>query len=105
MASHVKERTVSPPAAPRRASAKPFGLSYAELIALALVTIFMVSSLIYYMTALKPKQSDLSGLQKQLADAKQVEATMIANGKKKPEEHIDLGKAALGSLEDFKSSR
>lgn len=105
MAIQVKERTVSAKPTPRRQSARPFGLSYAELIALVVVTLFGVSTLIYYLTTISPLRSDLSGLKTQLDGLKKTEADMIARSKQKPEQQIDMGKAALASLEDFKSSR
>jgi hypothetical protein len=105
MAIQVKERTVTALPATRFKSAKPFGLSYAELISAVVVTMFCVLTLIYYMTTVSPLRSEVGGLQKQLDDLKKVEADMIAKSQAKPETQIDLGKAALSSLEDFKSSR
>lgn len=105
MAIQVKERTVTALPASRFKSAKPFGLGYAELIAAVVVTMFCVMTLIYYMTTVSPLRSEVGGLQKQLDDLKKIEADMTAKSQVKPETQIDLGRAALSSLEDFKSSR
>jgi hypothetical protein len=105
MAIQVKERTVTTKSAPRQRFNRPFGLGYAELIALVAVTLFCVSTLIYYLTSISPLRSDLSGLKTQLDGLKKTEDDLIARSKQKPEQQVDMGKAALASLEDFKSSR
>jgi hypothetical protein len=104
MAIQVRERTVTTQPAALKRSAKPFGLSYAELIAAILVTIFCVSTMVYYMTTVRTLQSDLNGLQNQLEGLKKTDIEMLAKSQQKPEQPVDLGKAALASLEDFKSS-
>lgn len=104
MSTHVKEQTISA----RRLSAtssKPFGLSYPELISAVAVALFMVFVVTYYFTTLGPAQSEVNDLQKQLDGLKKTEADLMAHIQKPAEAQTDQGKAALESLEDFKSSR
>jgi hypothetical protein len=86
-------------------SSKPFGLSYPELISAAVVLLFMVFVATYYFTTLGPAQSEVNGLEKQLDGLKKTEAELIAASQKPVEQPVDMGKAALESLEEFKSSR
>jgi hypothetical protein len=104
MSTQVKEQTINA----KRLSAtpsKPFGLSYAELISAAVVVLFMVFVVTYYFTTLGPAQSEVNELQKQLDGLKKTETELIAAAQKPPETQVDMGKAALESLEGFKSSR
>lgn len=104
MVTHVKEQTVK---AQKLAftSSKPFGLSYPELISAAVVLVFTIFVLTYYFTTLGPLQSEVNSLQKQLDLLKKTETEMLANSQKPVEQQSDPGKAALESLEAFKSSR
>lgn len=104
MVTQVKEQSVNA----RRlsvTSSKPFGLSYPELISAAVVLIFFIFVMTYYFTTLGPAQSEVSSLQRQLETLKQTEIEMTAKANKTVEVQTDLGKAALESLEGFKSSR
>lgn len=104
MVTQVKEQTVRAQKF-SSVSAKPFGLSYPELISAAVVLLFMVFVLVYYFQTLGPSQSEAKDLQKQLEGLKKTEAELTANLQKPFEQPIDMGRAALDSLEDFKSSR
>jgi hypothetical protein len=104
MSTQVKEQTLSA----RRLSStspKPFGLSYPELISAVAVALFIVFVVTYYFTTLGPAQSEVNDLQKQLDSLKKTEADLTAHIQKPAEVQTDTGKAALESLEEFKSSR
>jgi hypothetical protein len=84
---------------------KPFGLSYPELLAAGVVLLFSIFVLTYYFTTLGPAKAEVSELGKQLEALKKSEAEMTSNSQKPVETQVDMGKAALESLEGFKSSR
>jgi hypothetical protein len=104
MVTQVKEQTVKAKRLPA-SSSKPFGLSYPELISAAVVLVFFIFVLTYYFTTLGPAQSEVSSLQRQLETLKRTEIEMTANTSKPVVQETDQGKAALDSLEAFKSSR
>jgi hypothetical protein len=104
MVTQVKDQTISAQRLPDTPS-KPFGLSYPELISAVVVLIFLIFVLTYYFTTLGPAQAEVNNLQRQLEALKKTEIELMANANKRVEEQTDLGKAALDSLETFKSSR
>jgi hypothetical protein len=104
MSTQVKEKTFNTQRLPATSS-KPFGLSYPELISAAVVLLFTVFVLTYYFTTLGPAQSQVNDLQKQLDGLKKTETELTTHMQKPVESQMDMGKAALESLEGFKSSR
>jgi hypothetical protein len=104
MVTQVNEPSVNARRVPAP-SFKPFGLSYPELISALVVLVFIIFVLTYYFTTLGPAQSEVNNLQRQLETLKQTEIEMTAHATKTVEMQADMGKAALESLEGFKSSR
>jgi hypothetical protein len=104
MVTNVKEQTVKTQKL-SSTSSKPFGLSYPELISAVVVLLFTIFVLTYYFTTLGPLQSEVNNLQKQLELLNKTEKELIAANQNPVEQQSDLGKAALDSLEEFKSSR
>jgi hypothetical protein len=104
MVTQIKERTTKAQASSQRTTAKPFGLSYAELIAATVVLLTIVGALIFFFTTLRPAQVEIKELQKQLDVLTKAEAEVSSQIQKKPEATVDTGKEALDSLENFKSS-
>jgi hypothetical protein len=104
MVTNVKAQTVKAQSSSSRI-AKPFGLSYPELISAAVVLLFSIFVLTYYFTTLGPLQSEVNNLQKQLDLLSKTEKDLAADIKKPVEQQSDQGRAALESLEEFKSSR
>ncbi|HEX8184458.1 MAG TPA: GspMb/PilO family protein [Blastocatellia bacterium] len=103
MSSQVRERPSRVEVRSAKRVALPFGLSSMEIVAAALALLFFVVVLVYYFTSFRPEQSRLRELEERLRQQDVIVNAAPAGGDTTAP--ASTGKAALSTLEAFKSER
>jgi Tfp pilus assembly protein PilO len=102
MSTHVRERLSRVQARSGGAARRPFGLSPAEIIVACLTLVVFTFVVIYYFSSLRPEQERLNRVEADYEELRnQLRGSPQNAGPAAPE--VDSGKAAVDSLEQFKS--
>jgi hypothetical protein len=102
MSIQVRERVSKVQARASRAARLPLGLKGSEIVAASLALLFFLVVIVYYFTALRPEQTRLAALEKNLADATR---EINVGGPTQPTGATPAASVqdALDSLQTFKS--
>jgi len=106
MTSQVRERIGRVESQPVKIRALPWGLSRGEIVACALVLIFFVISIVYYLTALKPNADRLRVAETQFGEQDRTYVELVKSlgvSNQKGAAQPLTAQEALDSLETFKS--
>ena len=99
----VRERISQVDVRSPRVKRLPLGLSWAEMLALAVALIVVAVAVTRYWTALRPEQARLHQLEQQLAD-QQHDIILSTGGVPSTTSPSDIAQQALDSLEQFKTN-